>query len=70
MWQSKHIVPDVRNTQAPDRLLRHYRKIGAPAVAAALNAGALTLPREKAEQAQAQMSSAAPTFLFADDHAA
>jgi hypothetical protein len=70
MWQSKDIVPDVRNTQAPDRLVRHYRKIGAPAVAAALNAGALTLPREKAEPAQAQLSSAAPTFLIADDHAA
>jgi hypothetical protein len=55
---------------ASDRLVRHYRKIGAPAVAAALNAGTKGNPDEKADQAgrQASVDLASPAFL--DHHAA
>jgi hypothetical protein len=72
MWESKEreTAGDVPQTQTPDRLLRHYRKIGAPAVAAALHVGTGRFPRETGERAQAETARAAPGFLFADDHAA
>jgi hypothetical protein len=69
MWKSKarELVCKRSEAQAQDRLLRHYQKIGAPAVAAALNVAETEIekPKPGAEQLMA-----VPAFLLADDHAA
>ncbi|MGJ0507115.1 MAG: hypothetical protein ACR652_08250 [Methylocystis sp.] len=71
MWKSKarELACASLEAQAQDRLLRHYRKIAAPAVAAAVNVGTQTAPRETADAA-AQAALAAPAFLRWEDHAA
>lgn len=70
MWKSKarEVVCARSDAQAQDRLLRHYRKIAAPAVAAALDAGTQRAPAEQAEKAETRIC--VPTFLRPDDHAA
>lgn len=52
--------------QARDRLLRHYQQIGAPAIAAALDA----VKRADAEKGAGERQGAMPSFLLSDDHAA
>ncbi len=66
MRQSKpeETAQEATETHASDRLLRHYRKIGAPAVAAALNVG----KRKEEKNAEASGAAAPPAFL--DHHAA
>lgn len=67
--KAEEIARELPDAQAPDRLVRHYREIGAPAVAAALNVGAAAM-REKAREPRADKATPAPAFLLMDDHAA
>lgn len=69
MCESKTDEREIPETQAPDRLVRHYGKIGAPAVVAALNIGKGSISNQTAQEPRADMA-AAPAFLFMDDHAA
>lgn len=71
MWKSKarERVCKRSEAQAQDRLLRHYQKIGAPAVAAALNVSGAQTPDETPEP-DAQQPVAVPAFLLSDDCAA
>ncbi len=69
MFQSKADEHEVPETQAPDRLVRPYRTIGAPAVVAALHVGKSFVSKETAQEPRADMA-APPAFLFMDDHAA
>ncbi len=59
-----------RERQARDRLLRHYRKIGAPAIAAALDVSLEARKEIGAETAAGERKVSAPGFLLSDDHAA
>lgn len=62
---------DARERQARDRLLRHYQKIGAPAIAAALDAAIGAEKRPRAEKDVGERQGALPSLLhLSDDHAA
>lgn len=72
MWESKagEILFSRAEAQAQDRLLRHYRQIGAPAVAAALDVGTEKSLRQDDEQGLSAGIAEGPAFLFAEDRAA
>jgi hypothetical protein len=57
-------------TYASDGLVRHYRKIGAPAVAAALNAGKQSFKGVTSDEARREGRDAAAPVSFFDHHAA
>ncbi len=60
---------DRRAHQASDVLLRHYRRIGAPAIVAALHVSEKAAFLDKVEGDAGETRRVLPPFLY-DDHAA
>ncbi len=67
-WDRKCV--EKRESQARDRLLRHYREIGAPAIAAALDVSGKAAKEGGADKAARERQAVAPRVLLSDDHAA